>query len=172
MNKYVIYLRVSSDEQGKSGLGLEAQERDINLFLENYSEQPYEVLGKYVDVQSGGDNDRPELLKAIQLAKKTKSTLLIQKICRISRRVSFIASLIEDKDLDFKVASMPFADKFQLHIYAALAEQERDFISSRTKAALRSWKERNPNKKYKANNFFTNLGFAWSNSWFWHNYVR
>ena len=139
MNKYVLYLRVSSEEQGKSGLGLEAQERDINLFLENYSEQPYEVLGKYVDVQSGGDNDRPELLKAIQLAKKTKSTLLIQKICRISRRVSFIASLIEDKDLDFKVASMPFADKFQLHIYAALAEQERDFISSRTKAALRSW---------------------------------
>ena len=150
MNKYVLYLRVSSEEQGKSGLGLEAQERDINLFLENYSEQPYEVLGKYVDVQSGGDNDRPELLKAIQLAKKTKSTLLIQKICRISRRVSFIASLIEDKDLDFKVASMPFADKFQLHIYAALAEQERDFISSRTKAALRSWKERNPNKKLGA----------------------
>ena len=150
MNKYVLYLRVSSEEQGKSGLGLEAQERDINLFLENYSEQPYEVLGKYVDIQSGGDNDRPELLKAIQLAKKTKSTLLIQKICRISRRVSFIASLIEDKDLDFKVASMPFADKFQLHIYAALAEQERDFISSRTKAALRSWKERNPNKKLGA----------------------
>ena len=80
MNKYVLYLRVSSEEQGKSGLGLEAQERDINLFLENYSEQPYEVLGKYVDVQSGGDNDRPELLKAIQLAKKTKSTLLIDNI--------------------------------------------------------------------------------------------
>jgi len=150
MNKYVIYLRVSTDKQGKSGLGLDAQKRDISLYLENYSETPYEVLGEFIDIQSGGDNDRPELLKAIQLAKKTKSTLLVQKICRISRRVSFIASLMEDKDFDFKVAQMPNADKFQLHIYAALAEQERDFISSRTKAALRSWKERNPHKKLGA----------------------
>ena len=88
--------------------------------------------------------------KAIELAKKTKSILLVQKICRLSRRVSFIASLIEDKELDFKVAQMPFADKFQLHIYSALNEQEKDFISSRTKSALRSWKERNPDKKLGA----------------------
>ena len=85
MNKYVIYLRVSSDEQGKSGLGLEAQERDINLFLENYSEQPYEILGEFTDVQSGGDDHRSELKKAINLAKTTKSTLLVQKVCRLSR---------------------------------------------------------------------------------------
>ena len=150
MNKYVIYLRVSTDKQGKSGLGLDAQKRDISLYLENYSETPYEVLGEFIDIQSGGDNDRPELLKAIQLAKKTKSTLLVQKICRISRRVSFIASLMEDKDFDFKVAQMPNADKFQLHIHSALNEMEKDFISSRTKAALRSWKERNPHKKLGA----------------------
>ena len=150
MNKYVIYLRVSTDKQGKSGLGLDAQKRDISLYLENYSETPYEVLGEFIDIQSGGDNDRPELLKAIQLAKKTKSTLLVQKICRISRRVSFIASLMEYKDFDFKVAQMPNADKFQLHIHSALNEMEKDFISSRTKAALRSWKERNPHKKLGA----------------------
>ena len=150
MNKYVIYLRVSTDKQGKSGLGLDAQKTDISLYLENYSETPYEVLGEFIDIQSGGDNDRPELLKAIQLAKKTKSTLLVQKICRISRRVSFIASLMEDKDFDFKVAQMPNADKFQLHIHSALNEMEKDFISSRTKAALRSWKERNPHKKLGA----------------------
>ena len=65
-------------------------------------------------------------------------------------RDSFIASLIEDKELDFKVAQMPFADKFQLHIYSALNEQEKDFISSRTKSALKSWKERNPDKKLGA----------------------
>ena len=149
-NRYVLYFRVSTQKQGRSGLGLDAQKRDIDLYLENYSEQPYEILGTFKDIQSGADNDRPELKKAIELAKKTKSILLVQKICRLSRRVSFIASLIEDKELDFKVAQMPFADKFQLHIYSALNEQEKDFISSRTKSALRSWKERNPDKKLGA----------------------
>ena len=149
-NRYVLYFRVSTQKQGRLGLGLDAQKRDIDLYLENYSEQPYEILGTFKDIQSGADNDRPELKKAIELAKKTKSILLVQKICRLSRRVSFIASLIEDKELDFKVAQMPFADKFQLHIYSALNEQEKDFISSRTKSALRSWKERNPDKKLGA----------------------
>ena len=149
-NRYVLYFRVSTQKQGRSGLGLDAQKRDIDLYLENYSEQPYEILGTFKDIQSGADNDRPELKKAIELAKITKSILLVQKICRLSRRVSFIASLIEDKELDFKVAQMPFADKFQLHIYSALNEQEKDFISSRTKSALRSWKERNPDKKLGA----------------------
>ena len=149
-NRYVLYFRVSTQKQGRSGLGLDAQKRDIDLYLENYSEQPYEILGTFKDIQSGADNDRPELKKAIELAKKTKSILLVQKICRLSRRVSFIASLIEDKELDFKVAQMPFADKFQLHIYSALNEQEKDFISSRTKSALRSWKERNPDTKLGA----------------------
>ena len=149
-NRYVLYFRVSTQKQGRSGLGLDAQKRDIDLYLENYSEQPYEILGTFKDIQSGADNDRPELKKAIELAKKTKSILLVQKICRLSRRVSFIASLIEDKELDFKVAQMPFADKFQLHIYSALNDQEKDFISSRTKSALRSWKERNPDKKLGA----------------------
>ena len=149
-NRYVLYFRVSTQKQGRSGLGLDAQKRDIDLYLENYSEQPYEILGTFKDIQSGADNDRPELKKAIELAKRTKSILLVQKICRLSRRVSFIASLIEDKELDFKVAHMPFAHKFQLHIYSALNEQEKDFISSRTKSALKSWKERNPDKKLGA----------------------
>ncbi len=148
--RYVLYFRVSTQKQGRSGLGLDAQKRDIDLYLENYSEQPYEILGEFTDVQSGGDDHRSELKKAINLAKTTKSTLLVQKVCRLSRRVSFIASLIEDRDLDFKVAQMPFADKFQLHIYSALNEQEKDFISSRTRSALKSWKERNPDKKLGA----------------------
>jgi DNA invertase Pin-like site-specific DNA recombinase len=148
--RYVLYFRISTNKQQKSGLGLEAQKRDVNLYLENYSEQPYEILGTFTDVQSGGDNNRPELKKAIELAKKESAILLVQKICRLSRRVSFIASLLEDKDLNFKVAQMPFADKFQLHIYSALNEQEKDFIGSRTRAALQSWKERNPDKKLGA----------------------
>ena len=150
MKNYVLYLRVSSKEQGKSGLGLEAQKRDINLFLENYADDDSEVIGEFIEVQSGKDDERPELHKAIHLAKRTKSILLVAKLDRLSRKVSFTASLMEDKSLSFKVAQMPFADNFQLHIYAALASQEADFISSRTKASLKSWKERNPNKKLGA----------------------
>lgn len=134
--KYVVYKRVSTQKQGDSGLGLEAQERDIRLFLDNYSDKPYDIIGQYVDVLSGSMNDRPELIKAIAQAKKDKAILLVAKLDRLSRKVSFIATLLEDKRLEFKVACMPNADKFQLHIYAALAEQERDFISKRTKAAM------------------------------------
>lgn len=136
MIRYVTYRRVSTSDQGKSGLGLEAQDRDIRLFLETYSDVPWEVVAEFTEVDSGGDDDRPILRQAIDTAKREKATLLVAKLDRLSRRVSFIATLMDDKRLDFKVAVMPHADKFQLHIYAALAEQERDFISQRTKAAL------------------------------------
>jgi DNA invertase Pin-like site-specific DNA recombinase len=136
MQKYVTYRRVSTREQGRSGLGLEAQQRDIDLYLENYSPEPWEVVGEFLEVQSGSESDRPELTKAIDLAKRKKAVLLVAKLDRLSRKVSFIAGLMDDKRLDFRVAMLPQADKFQLHIYAALAEQERDFISQRTKAAL------------------------------------
>ncbi len=136
MKSYVIYARVSTTEQGKSGLGLEAQERDIDLYLANYSEVPYSVVGHFQDVLSGTTDDRPELAKALDLARKTGAELLVAKLDRLSRKVSFIATLMDDPKLKLRVASMPNADKFSLHIYAALAEQERDFISKRTKAAL------------------------------------
>ena len=142
MRKYVCYLRVSTQEQGRSGLGLEAQQRDIQIFLENYSDVPWEVLGTFQDVGSGADNGRPELSKAIALAKKHGAELLIAKLDRLSRKVAYLAQLMEDPRLTIRVASMPAADKFQLHIYAALAEQERDFISTRTKAALQAAKAR------------------------------
>ena len=142
MQRYVTYQRVSTKKQGDSGLGLDAQKRDIQLFLDNYSEEPWEVIGNYTDVMSGSNSDRPELLKAIELTKENKATLLVAKLDRLSRKVSFIATLIEDKKLNFRVANMPHADKFQLHIYAALAEQERDFISKRTIAALTEAKKR------------------------------
>lgn len=134
MIKYVTYKRVSTKEQGRSGLGLEAQERDIRLFLTGFSQVPWEVVGEFVEVQSGTDDDRPELAKAIGAAKKHKAVLLVAKLDRLSRDVEFIAGLM--KRVDFKVAQMPSADSFQLHIYAALAEKERKFISERTKAAL------------------------------------
>lgn len=142
MKSYVIYTRVSTDEQGRSGLGLEAQRRDIDLFLTNFSEEPWEVIGEFQDVLSGKNDERPQLAKALELVRKEGAELLIAKLDRLSRKVSFIANIMEDKRVRLRVASMPFADNFQLHIYAALAEQEREFISKRTKAALKVAKER------------------------------
>lgn len=143
--KYVIYYRVSTKKQGKSGLGLEAQKRDIQLFLDNYSDVPFEVIGTFQDIESGKYDDpnrRPGLNSALELAIKEGAELLIAKLDRLSRRVSHIAALMDNKRLTIRVASMPNADKFQLHIYAALAEQERDFISLRTKQALAVAKSR------------------------------
>lgn len=142
MRQYVIYTRVSTEDQGRSGLGLEAQRRDIDIFLVNFSEEPWEIVGEYQDVLSGKSDDRPKLAAALKRVRETGAELLIAKLDRLSRKVSFIANIMEDKKVRLRVASMPFADNFQLHIYAALAEQERDFISKRTKAALQVAKER------------------------------
>ena len=140
--RYVIYRRVSTDKQGASGLGLEAQQRDIALFLEAYSGQPYEILGTFTEVITGKDTGavKEEREKAIALTKKHKATLLVAKLDRLSRDVEDIAGII--KRVDLKVACMPQADRFQLHLYAALAEQEREFISQRTKQALAAAKAR------------------------------
>ncbi|MGP3699882.1 recombinase family protein [Rhodobacter sp. NSM] len=136
MQQFIIYRRVSTEDQGRSGHGMDAQRRDIDLFLAQYAEQPWEIIAELEDIQSGADSRRPALTEAVELARKTGATILVSKLDRLSRKVSFIAALLDDKRVQFRVASMPQADKFQLHIYAALAEQEREFISLRTKAAL------------------------------------
>ncbi len=136
---YVLYFRVSTKGQGKSGLGLEAQKRDIDLYLNTYSAQPYEVLESFTDIESGKYDDprrRPGLTAAIALCRTHKAILLVAKLDRLSRRVSHISAIMDDATLNLKVANLPNANKFQLHIYAALAEQEREFISERTKQAL------------------------------------
>ncbi len=94
------------------------------------------MLATFIEVESGKTSDRPELAKALDMARRTGAELLVAKLDRLSRKVSFIATLMDDPKVKLRVASMPYADKFQLHIYAALAEQEREFISARTKAAL------------------------------------
>ena len=142
MKSYIVYTRVSTEDQGRSGLGLEAQQRDITIFLTQFSDVPYQLIAEFQDVLSGADDDRPELTKALALARKSGAELLVAKLDRLSRKVSFIARIMDDKRVNLRVASMPHADKFQLHIYAALAEQERDFISARTKAALQAAKAR------------------------------
>lgn len=140
MKRYVVYRRVSTAEQGRSGLGLDAQRRDIKLFLDTFSDVPWKVVGAFKDIQSGKDDDRPGLQKALARAKRMKAQLLVSKLDRLSRDVEFIAGVM--KRADIKVASMPNADPFQMHIYAALAEKERKFIGERTKAALAAARDR------------------------------
>lgn len=142
MQQFILYRRVSTKEQGDSGLGLAAQNRDFEVFLTTYAEVPFEVIGEFTDILSGADDARPELTKALDLCRKTGATLLVAKLDRLSRKLSFIATLMEDPKVTFRVASIPMASKIELHLYAMLAEQERDFISLRTKAALAEAKAR------------------------------
>lgn len=140
--KYVVYLRVSTKGQGESGLGIEAQQRDIDLFLTQYSDRPFDVIEVIEEHKSakGMLTDRAGLTRAVELCEQHGAVLLVAKLDRLSRDVETVAHLI--KRVDLKVACMPFADRFQLHLYAALAEQEKMFISQRTKAALQSAKAR------------------------------
>ncbi|MBT9238286.1 recombinase family protein [Pseudomonas sp. MG-2] len=139
MINVVAYIRVSTSGQGESGLGLEAQ-RD---YIERAAQaNGWNVIGKFVDVVSGklALEERPEGKKALAACKQHNAQLLVAKLDRLSRSVLHIAQLMEQ--VDFKVATMPQADKFQLHLFAALAQQEREFIAQRTKDALAALQRR------------------------------
>lgn len=137
MARYVAYFRVSTEKQGKSGLGLAAQHSLIERFLSDGDE----VIAEFVEVQSGKNDERIELWKAINHAKRNDAKLLIAKLDRFSRKVSFIASIME-QGIGLVVAEMPNATDFQLHIFAALAQEERRLISERTRNALAEAKKR------------------------------
>lgn len=137
MARYVAYFRVSTEKQGKSGLGLAAQHSLVERFLSDGDV----VLAEYVEVQSGKNDERLELWKAINHAKRHDAKLLIAKLDRFSRKVSFIASIME-QGIGLVVAEMPHATDFQLHIFAALAQEERRLISERTRNALAEAKKR------------------------------
>jgi DNA invertase Pin-like site-specific DNA recombinase len=136
--KFVSYLRVSTVRQGASGLGLEAQRAAVTGYL-NGGE--WKLVQEVVEVESGKRNDRPALADALRLCRKHRATLVIAKLDRLARNVAFISNLMES-GVEFVAADMPQADRFQLHIYAALAEQEGVAISKRTKAALAAAKAR------------------------------
>jgi DNA invertase Pin-like site-specific DNA recombinase len=152
MSNIVAYLRVSTREQGKSGLGLEAQRATIAGFaLAN----GFEIAAEFVEIETGKGNDaldrRPQLAAALAKAKALHCPVVVSKLDRLSRDVAFIAGLMTQARTMFVVAELgPDVDPFMLHIYAALAEKERSLISQRTKAALRAAKARgailgNPN---------------------------
>lgn len=136
---YVAYLRVSTDKQGKSGLGLEAQQKSIVDFVD--SKPDASLLEEFVEIESGKKNDRPKLQEAISYCKRHKATLLIAKLDRLARNVHFISGLME-ANVDFLAVDCPHANKLMLHLLAAFAEHEREVISQRTKDALAQAKVR------------------------------
>ena len=138
--KYVAYYRVSTREQEKCHLGLDAQRDAVLKYIANNGNH---IIAEFTEVESGKKNKRPELSKAIDLCVQEKATLVIAKLDRLSRNVYFISLLMERKVM-FVCCDMPTANPFTIHIFAALAEQERKFISERTKAALAAKKLNEP----------------------------
>ena len=136
--KAVLYSRVSTDRQGKSGLGLEAQQAAMTTWVKS---NKAEVLEEFVEVESGKKSDRPELAKALKLAKRQKATLVIAKLDRLSRNASFLLSL-RDSGVEFVCTDMPEANRLTIGIMAVMAEHEREMISERTKAAMAAKKAR------------------------------
>ena len=134
---YVTYLRVSTDRQGKSGLGLDAQRKAVADHVAGKGE----IAAEYVEIESGKKNDRPQLARALAEAKRIGAVLLIAKLDRLARNVAFIANLLE-AGVEIAAADMPEANRFLLHVMAAVAEHEAQAISDRTRAALAAAKAR------------------------------
>jgi DNA invertase Pin-like site-specific DNA recombinase len=147
--RFVAYYRVSTDRQGQSGLGLDAQRKAVADYLKGGA---WELVAEFTEIESGKKSDRPELRSAIEACRKHKARLVIAKLDRLSRNLAFIATLMES-GVEFVAADMPFANKLTIHILAAVAEHEREAISERTKQALAAAKARgtrlgNPNPAY------------------------
>src|SRR5713226_8632785 len=144
--KFIAYLRVSTDKQGQSGLGIEAQRKAVTDYLDGGN---WQLLAEHVEVESGKRSDRPQLQAALAHAKATGATIVIAKLDRLARNVAFISNLMES-GVDFVAADMPMANRLTVHVLAAVAEHEQEMISQRTKAALAAAKVRgvklgNPN---------------------------
>ena len=134
MEQFIAYYRVSTQRQGISGLGLDAQKQSVLSFLNNRT-----LIAEMTDIETGKNDNRPQLIKAIELAKQTNSTLLIAKLDRLSRNLTFVSTLMDAK-VKFICADMPDANELTIHIFGALAQWERKRIGERTKGALEQLK--------------------------------
>lgn len=136
--QYVAYLRVSTQKQGYSGLGLEAQREIIQNFL--YDKNP---IAEYIEVESGRKTDkgRPKLKEALEVCRKTGAKLIVAKLDRLARNVAFLSQLLES-DVDIVFCDFPQANKMVLHILAAISQYEAELVATRTKQALAAKKAR------------------------------
>ncbi len=144
--RFVAYYRVSTDRQGLSGLGLDAQRQTVENFAASAGAS---IVAEFQEIESGKNNARPEIAAAIAACRATRATLLIAKLDRLARNVAFVSNLMES-GIDFIACDMPFANRLTVHILASVAEHEREMISKRTKEALAQAKLRgvklgNPN---------------------------
>ena len=154
---YVAYLRQSTKKQEISGLGVEAQREIIEKFLGD--KKP---IAEFVETESGKRTDRPKLTEALELCRKTKSTLIVAKLDRLSRNVAFTSKLLES-DVEIKFCDFPEANKLVLHIISSIAEYECGLISQRTKQSLKAKKARGV-RLGKPENLINNLDRALENS--------
>ena len=154
---YVAYLRQSTMKQAISGLGVEAQREIIEKFLGD--KKP---IAEFVETESGKRTDRPKLAEALELCRKTKSTLIVAKLDRLSRNVAFTSKLLES-DVEIKFCDFPEANRLILHIIASIAEYEAGLISQRTKQSLKAKKARGV-RLGKPENLMNNLDRALENS--------
>jgi DNA invertase Pin-like site-specific DNA recombinase len=136
--QFVSYHRVSTERQGRSGLGLDAQKKAVSDYLNGGS---WELLGEFVEIESGRKKDRPQLKAALDMCRRQKATLVIAKLDRLARNVAFVSALLESK-VRFVAVDMPEADVSFLQMAAVFAEWEARKISERTKAALAAAKAR------------------------------
>lgn len=136
--RFVAYLRVSTDEQGQSGLGLEAQEHACRQLVER---QGGEVVRVFREIASGDDDERPGLSEALALAHRMRATLVVAKLDRLSRAVAMIATLMR-RGVRLRVADAENASTLELHIRAVIGQEEREKIAARTKDALAAAKRR------------------------------
>jgi len=132
MCRVVTYFRVSTEAQGRSGLGLEAQREAVARLVQS---RGWQAVAEFTEVESGKRNDRPELSKALHRAKVTGSVLVVAKLDRLSRNVAFLATL-QESGVRFLAADMPEANELTVHIMAAVAQEERKAIGRRTREAL------------------------------------
>lgn len=137
--EYVAYYRVSTNKQGKSGLGLEGQQQSVMNCLAHISDS--KLITSFIEIESGKKDDRPQLNEALQLCKDNNYTLLIAKLDRLSRNVEFLFH-IKNSGVEIHCVDLPQLNTLTLGIYATLAQHERELIGQRTKAALQAKKAR------------------------------
>ena len=152
--EYIVYYRVSTKKQGQSGLGLEAQRTIVENFIKGN-----QVIAEFTEIETGKSANRPQLNKALECCKSNNATLVVAKLDRLARNLHFVTSL-QAANVDFVCCDMPSANRLTIHIIAAIAENEAQLISQRTKAALAEKKKQGIKLGNPQNNGLTSNSIA------------